>query len=660
MTESRTNLLLPERNCRFVNQVEVLRAATEHIVSGGVGNRTIVLAGAPGSGKTAAGVELAHRVRSYFADGDLYVQFPADHAVSESEVLLEVLLALGERRDDIPDRPNARQARYRALTADRSYLIFLDGVVSAQQVRALQPGSGASLLLVTESRPVTLANAARMRLYVLKPLDETAARDMLAGIVGAESMAAEPDAAAVVIALCDRLPLALSIVGAMVCRAGLRTQLPLAETVERLRDEHRRSSVLSTDMVFGAAYRYLSEPTRRCYRALGLRAHGGLVGVSALAATLDLPEYQVAESLIELADAHLVEEFVRHRYAVRELVRAHARDIDDRPGAQRLVEENRLLEYYDAGIAAADALIAPSRPWRASLFPELSRDATIFGDATQAREWLRDERRSIRAAVEYAYEAERHDLIVRWCVLLWPFQEKEKHLTDLLALHRLGIIAARNLANSAAESLLHTQLGFAHYWLHELDTAATEFTAAIEAATTSELEASALEGLGLVRLAQGRRSAALDLLRRNYDRAREIGDPRRVVLATFHLAKAEAPEQALRLLAQAAIGFAELPGDEAENAAKVQFWRGRKLMERGQFEEAAETLATAMAVMSTRNRSFDEAEICSVLGDIAGGQGDHRQARAQYERALAIYSELCFAELIAETQTKLDQLQAAP
>ncbi|NNH76077.1 hypothetical protein HLB23_40600 [Nocardia uniformis] len=652
------NLQLPERNCGFVNRSDVLRAATERVLAAPEGNRTIVIGGAPGCGKTATGIELAHRLQGYFTDGLLFARFAADplNSVTESEVLYDFLVALGEHPDSIPDRLDARRARYRALTAGRALIVFLDGVATAQQVRALEPGPGSSLIVVTESRPVTPADAAGTHLFALKSLDAAAARDMLAGIVGAEAVAAESVEATTIVQMCDRLPVMLSTVGSMIRRAQLRISTPLAEMVERLHDENRRRVVLPTGVVFDAYCRSLPEGTQECHRALGLTAHGGEVSIAALAAAVRQPQYEIAESMIELANAHLVEQLDRTRYAVRDLVRRHARESDDRGPGERRVDEERLLWYFDEGILAADALLAPLRPWRNSMFPELPASTVEFDDADAARDWLRGERISIRAAAEYAFDIARYDLVVRWCVLLWPFYEKEKQLTDFLALHELGADAARRLGQRAALAVLRLQVGFAYYWLYELDTAANEFTEALNEDAGPEITASALEGLGLVRLAQRQQREALDLFRRNHDLARHIGDQRRIVLAIFHRAKAEAPDPALALLEQAADGFAALSGDETENEAKVRYWRGRKLLEHGDLDAATASLASAAAVMSARRRPFDEAHIAAALGDVAVARGDHEQARAEYSRALTTYSDLGFAGLTAEMRSAVDQL----
>ncbi|MFC9898090.1 NB-ARC domain-containing protein [Nocardia sp. NPDC127579] len=655
MIASRSNLLLPERNSRFINHERLLRQATAHALGGGSGNRTIVLTGGPGCGKTAAGVELAHRLSSRYLDGSLYFEFSGDTRTPDSisDVLRWALVELGVPGDSIPDHPEARRAKYRALTTEGSYVVFLDGVVSEHQVRALQPGAGSSVVLVTEARPVTPIDAAGGKLFVVESLSEDTAVQVFAGLAGAERVAAEAESAREIVRLCECLPLALSIVGSMSCsRAALRSATPLADTAARLRDEHRRRSVLSIDVVFGAAYHALSDPDRRCYRALGLFAHGGLVSAPALAAALENPTYPVEESLIELADNHLIQPVGENHYTVRSLVAQHAREVDDRSAVERAAEEKRLLDYYDERILAANGWLGPSRPWLPLLFPEIISAAGDFADSAAARAWLKQEQRSLRAAVDYA--TDRYpELLIRWCVALWPFHEKERTLDDLQDLHHVGIAATQQTANPLAEAILRVQLGLAHLWLNDFTRARGEFEAALRHTNHPEVCASALEGLGLAQLAGGRNLDARESLRRNRELADAIGIPRRIALACFHLAKAEAAAEALPLLATAAALFAEEPEDETENLAKVQYWRGRKLTELDEFDTATTELESALSVMTSRRRIFDQGEICTALGEVATRQANRISADQWYRQAEAAYAELGRTDLVAAVHARL-------
>ncbi|WP_405162050.1 tetratricopeptide repeat protein [Nocardia sp. NBC_01499] len=654
MTSTLRPMQIPPRNSNHVDR-EAALSAVERLASSSRGNVTVVFTGLPGIGKTATANELAHRLRDHYVDGQLFCTLSdgSDQVGTESEVLAGFLLALGDRPEDIPDRLDARYGRYLTRTAGRRLLVVLDGAMTAAQVRRLRPADGASLTVVTERSPATDLSVGGAKVFELDQLSDADARELLARIVGAERVAAESAAADRVVALCDNLPFAICVVGSLLAQHPGRGIAVLANT---LGNERRRSTALSLAQVFDTAYRTLSDTAVRCYRALGLRAYSGWIQVATLAAVLELPDDEIAWAMMELADLYLVSER-EGGYWVRSMVRVHARATDQRDEVERVREENRMLDYYDRGISYADVLLAPGRPWRGILFPDAvfpGPGIGEFNDADGARTWLRREIANIGAALARAFDDGRDELVMRWCVSLWPFHDKDKYLDAMRTMHEFGIIAARRSGHRAAESFLHTQLGFHGYWLRDLADAASAFDEGLRAAHSVEvtdiraqLEASALEGLGLVLLAQGLVEQARTALRQNYDLATAIGDPRRNALAAFHLAKVEPPERALALLDAADDGFAALPGDETENHGKVLAWRGRKLVEQGRIAEAEEPLSRALEIMRSRHRGFDEAEILVALGDRYAGAGDSANAIQCYRASLRIYTELRFAEQIA-------------
>src|SRR5439155_14566148 len=94
-------------------------------------------------------------------------------------------------------------------------LVVLDNAHHPDQVRPLLPGSPGCLVLVTSRDAmaglVALDGAHQVTLDVLPP-DEADA--LLASLLGADRVAAEPDAAAELARLCAYLPLALRIAAA--------------------------------------------------------------------------------------------------------------------------------------------------------------------------------------------------------------------------------------------------------------------------------------------------------------------------------------------------------------------------------------------------------------------------------------------------------------
>src|SRR5439155_1158768 len=117
------------------------------------------------------------------------------------------LSALDVPAERVPADVDQATALYRSLLADRRMLVLLDNAANADQVRPLLPGALGCLALVTSRDRlgglVARDGALPVTLDVLPP-DE--ARALLAGILGAARVAAEPDAAADLARLCAHLP----------------------------------------------------------------------------------------------------------------------------------------------------------------------------------------------------------------------------------------------------------------------------------------------------------------------------------------------------------------------------------------------------------------------------------------------------------------------
>lgn len=659
-----TTSLVPDhiqgRNPYYVNHDEELAEAVAAITTA-EGNLVIVFSGPPGSGKTATARELAFRVKPLFPDGVLFADLRGalDRDGAETEILRTFLVELGVDAASLPDRVDALRARYQAATAGRKLLLLADGAARSSQVRTLLPGDGRSLVLVTSGQSLAdLAVDTRVKVFELSPLTDDAALELLQRLLGADRMAAERDAAHELIGLCGNLPLALCVVASILGRPRNRT---IASTVERLRDERRRLAALSPptdlslDSAFTTAYRQLGDSAQRCYRALGLTPHLNQVSAEALAHALAEPFYEVAESLAELYEHSFIEEIGPDRYTVNDLVALHASYVDDRAAEDKAAESARLLEFYHQRSYDADAMVMPARPWRRVLLPEL-RSRGAFADAAAASAWLDQERVTLTKLVGCADALGDLERVCSWCVLLWPFFESGKHFGDLFATHEPGIAAAEALRRLDLESLIRTQKAYGHYWLGEHGVAASLFGVAADrarAAGSPELEATALEGLGLTQIEQ-RAPEALETLRRNRELARMIGDARRIALAELHLAKAEAPEPGLRLLGAAAAYF-ESTADTV-NRAKCAIWQGKHLLGLGRAEEAVPVLEGAVERMAGRGRRFDQAEALVALGDVRLTTDDAAAARESWREALSCYEDLGFTVRADEVRRRLSSL----
>src|SRR5262249_47899348 len=160
---------------------------------------------------------------------------------------------------------------YRSLMSDRRMLILLDNAASARQVRPLLPGTSDCLVLVTSRRDLTGLSVRDGARRVQLGLFSTAeALELLSRIIGSQRVAAHPDAARDLAALCGHLPWARRI-GAQ--RAVVAPSLALPDLVADLAAHHNRLDVFDGDedtavrAVFSWSYQALDAESAAAFRA---------------------------------------------------------------------------------------------------------------------------------------------------------------------------------------------------------------------------------------------------------------------------------------------------------------------------------------------------------------------------------------------------------
>ncbi|NUT97223.1 MAG: hypothetical protein HOY78_34905 [Saccharothrix sp.] len=397
---------LPPVTADFVGRDDI-RQEVERVLTAATPASAVpiaVVAGPPGSGKSALTVRIAHGLRDRFPDGQLFVNLgdgtpePRDPA----EVLVELLTAVGVPMTSIPDDVRARAAAFRSRLADRSVLLVLDGAADVEQVRHLLPGSASCAVLISSRHLLTgLDGGTVLR---LRPLDTDESRHLLARMIGSGRLAADPAAADAVVAATGGLPLALRIVGA---RLATRPNLPLHVLATRLSDEHRRLDELATgDMEvrasFELSYAALDDEVAVAFRRLGFLG------------TLDFAAWVVSvltggdgDRLVErLLEANLLEELGldatgEPRYRLHDLLADYAAELPTPD------DHAPLRHYVDALLLLADAAqtrvplgidAAPHEPIHVTV-PELGPTA-VERLTERPAEWLVAEHRQMTRAIE--------------------------------------------------------------------------------------------------------------------------------------------------------------------------------------------------------------------------------------------------------------------
>lgn len=420
------------------------------------------IGGMAGIGKTTLAVHWAHRVADRFPDGRLYVNlrgFAPSSAVMRAEEAVRIFLdALGVPPEQVPHGVDAQAALYRSLLAGRRFLVLLDNARDTEQVRPLLPGTPGCLTIVTSRDQLSgLVSAHGAHTLTLRPLDAGQARVFLERRLGARRLTGESRAVAEIAALCGGLPLALACVAA---RAVVHPDFPLSAIAAELRAAHgsldafsRTDAAANVGVVFSWSLDAVSAEAAHLFPLLALHP-GPDFSVSATAALTGLPVRRTRSLLAELADVHLVGEPAPGRYALHDLLRAHATELlEDRvPDTGREAAVERLYAYYLHSAHAAEPLIAPyADPMPPGPLPAGVRAEPLVGHE-QSLAWLTAEYPVLLAVVGAAARSGRDRSA---CLLAWslePFLDRRGHWHDWATIQRIALDAALRLADPVYEA----------------------------------------------------------------------------------------------------------------------------------------------------------------------------------------------------------------
>lgn len=373
------------------------------------GVRVIAIHGPAGVGKTVLATHVAHHVRVAYPDGQLYVNLRGNQTerVPVGDVITSLLNDL-DWDAPIPDNGEDRARALRTVLSQRRILLVLDNAQDEEQVIPLLPGDSSCAVLVTSRRRLTgIDGAEHLSLRLMTP-DQ--GLSLLTAIVGAGRIDAEPPAAAEIVQLCGRLPLALRIFGA---RVAARRASTLTAAAGLLRDERARLDALrdgerAVRASFRISYDGCTEPVRRAFRLLGIVQDIDFPAwVLASLAELTVAE---AESRLEaLVDAELLdiasEGYYARHYRLHDLLHLFAREQleAEEESGDRGEAARRLLNEYIAMTARA---LCRDDPYAANELEAPPAELRAIHDAIEKdpHRWSRSEWPALVSAVAIAHD----------------------------------------------------------------------------------------------------------------------------------------------------------------------------------------------------------------------------------------------------------------
>jgi len=639
---------LPPDLAGFTGRSAELDRLRQALRRGGQDGGAVVISGMAGVGKTKLAVHTAHglageklfdrvlfvNLRGFHPDA---AQPPADPAA----VLEGFLRLLGMPGQQIPHDLPGRAEAYRGLLAGTRTLVLLDNAADADQVGPLLAATRGCPVLVTSRHSLTaLHSAAHLELDVFTSGE---ALRFLTGIAPGVPTGADPHAAARIAGRCGHLPLALGLVAAHIRETAGWTLTDHADRLDERHDSHHLDT--GVQLALDVSYRQLPAGQRRLLRMAAL--HPGQDLDAYAAAALTGTDLRTARTHLDrLYRDHLVQQASASRYALHDLVRAHAagRAGDEDPPPARRAALTRLFDYYLAAAAGAMDTVHPGETHRRPHIPPPGTPVPALDGVDAARAWLDTERPTLVAVASYTAAHGWPTHAIQLSSTLFRYLAGGYH-SDSLAIHAHAHQAAHHTGDQTARAHALVNLGVTHSRLGQHERAVDHLRQALhlfrQAGDPVDLARAhgnlgiVAEAMGRYRRAAGHYEQALALFRQAQDLA---GMARALTnfgiverrLGRCHPA-AEHHEQALALFRQI--------GDQAGVALALSDI-GEVEVRLGRYEQAADHLHQALALFQQIGDQASEANVLDGLGTLHVHLGQPVQAGRHYLRALAIVREI--------------------
>ncbi|MFC4564133.1 ATP-binding protein [Nocardiopsis mangrovi] len=356
-------------------------------------HNNVLITGSPGVGKTCLAIEYAYAGTKAFPDGQLMVDmqgFAPGNPMSTDDAVTRLLDQLGENQDTSGETKEARRFRYLDIVESGRFVIVLDNVPDSDSVLPLIPRGEGTATIITSRRPLsTLLRRRGVTHIQLNPLSEAEARELLTAHLGANRLAAFPDATDALLRVCDGMPLAITILAAQIRRSP---DDPLSSFVSDLADAEGRLDLLDLDepyssvrTVFSWTYEKLTPELQEAFvlfgaapvRYLESSAAGALLGTDT-----------AGRRLRRLHDAHLLRKRADGRFQMHDLFRDFATSICNHTENLRCASDKgneRLIRHYAKLAREASGTRRWSGPDVDTLLETVTH-ATTRGQVDEARD----------------------------------------------------------------------------------------------------------------------------------------------------------------------------------------------------------------------------------------------------------------------------------
>lgn len=625
----------------------------------GTRSRVLLIAGRPGSGRSALAEELLRHLADDYPDGVLRARLTGRGGtpVPTERVARDLLAALGTAAPPGCDEDELADLLRAALTGRRAVL-FLDDAPGAEEVEPLLPDAPHCLVVVVSTGPLT--GIPDVRPCTLGGLDSAAGVDILTRFAGPTRITVDPRTAESVCEECAGQPAALMLAGGWL---AARPKASVTDLYRALRDTPAPPEPAGGCPTLARAFRLVHEAlppaAARMLRLLTLAPAGladahtasALAGCSVAAAGATLQDLAAAGLLRPQVTTDGADDAAHTAPAALDADAAAlplyllpgcleapvlaARDAAERPAEIQLARA-RMLERTVRLLQSCRAMSEPPGSAARDRAAKLPR-ALRFASREAAAGWLRSRRTALLDAARIAVADGELDTLDRRLMAalvrtLIAHEGSEAAAADLYALHGLVLEVAerRRLPREKAAALLN--LGDLDGGAGRTADALTRYRGALEAARAVKdpvATGRALESLGGAYSELGDWQRAADWYGRALELRLSRGESEDAARLHGRLGAAHTRagrwEDALRQWRAAARTYRRLGRAAGRARATGEMARVREF--EGRPEEALRILLDALGLAREAGERRLEAALELRIADTLDGLGDPAAAR---------------------------------
>ncbi|MFD7992808.1 tetratricopeptide repeat protein [Streptomyces mexicanus] len=420
--------------------------------------RVLLIAGRPGSGRTALAEKLVRQIAHRYPDGVLRARLsePDGTPVPIERAARDLLAALA-----VPVPPGAAEdelaAALRGALTGRRTVLLLDDAAGAEQVDALLPDNADCLLVAVSRGPLT--GIADVRPCTLGGLDTKSGLELLGGRIDPVRITVDPRAAEHLVEVCEGQPAALVLAGGWL---AAHPKAAVSDLAKQLHADTEQGGAL--ERVLRLVHAGLPGPVARMLRLLCLAPAGdvdphtasALAGCSVDAARAQLDDL-TALGLLRAVPSPLPCYEVPG--CLHPLLTSLAERLD-RPAELQLARA-RMLERTVRLLQSCRAITETDTPEARERLRGVP-PAVRFPSPRAAEEWLRARRGALLAAARLAVADGELDTLARR-LMSQLVRAMVAHLGtqaaagDLYGIHRLVLDVAerQHLPREQAAALLN-------------------------------------------------------------------------------------------------------------------------------------------------------------------------------------------------------------